>query len=592
MVAGDVAARSAEVPVSPAARRIARTILNGFESYFAEFQNITLGARHRFETARWQAVQEANIERLDLYKHKVNRVSRLAGEVSSKELSDLELWSEARTAYAQLVSSHSNYEIAETFFNSIFCTVHTHEHIHDRHIFVMPSRPLDSKPLPEYSIYVRYDASAGLVAMLDRILDDYQFALPWEDRERDIANIVRALENDLLVRAGGDGKLLRVDVLESVFYRNKAAYIVGRAMVGGQLIPFILPCLNNESGGIYIDTVLFDADDASIIFSFTRTYFMVDAPVPSRYVRFLLSLMPQKGNAELYNSIGFNKHGKTEFYRDIIGHMKQSDDLYVIAPGIKGMVMTVFTLPSFGVVFKVIKDRFDPPKQVTEEIVREKYRLVSRSDRAGRMADTQEYANFIFYRNRFSEELIAELQRVAPSKLWMDEKWIIIRHLYVERRMEPLNIYLTHAGPDAVRDAMDEYGSAIKQMAAANIFPGDMLLKNFGVTRHGRVVFYDYDEICPLTECNFRKIPEPRNEEDMMSGQPWYTVAESDVFPEEFRLFFSGNPVARSGFEAQHADLYDYRYWQELQQRIRDGFVFDTFPYRRSKRFDPSRGQS
>jgi len=592
MVAGDVAARSAEVPVSPAARRIARTILNGFESYFAEFQNITLGARHRFETARWQAVQEANIERLDLYKHKVNRVSRLAGEVSSKELSDLELWSEARTAYAQLVSSHSNYEIAETFFNSIFCTVHTHEHIHDRHIFVMPSRPLDSKPLPEYSIYVRYDASAGLVAMLDRILDDYQFALPWEDRERDIANIVRALENDLLVRAGGDGKLLRVDVLESVFYRNKAAYIVGRAMVGGQLIPFILPCLNNESGGIYIDTVLFDADDASIIFSFTRTYFMVDAPVPSRYVRFLLSLMPQKGNAELYNSIGFNKHGKTEFYRDIIGHMKQSDDLYVIAPGIKGMVMTVFTLPSFGVVFKVIKDRFDPPKQVTEEIVREKYRLVSRSDRAGRMADTQEYANFIFYRNRFSEELIAELQRVAPSKLWMDEKWIIIRHLYVERRMEPLNIYLTHAGPDAVRDAMDEYGSAIKQMAAANIFPGDMLLKNFGVTRHGRVVFYDYDEICPLTECNFRKIPEPRNEEDMMSGQPWYTVAESDVFPEEFRLFFSGNPVARSGFEAQHADLYDYRYWQGLQQRIRDGFVFDTFPYRRSKRFDPSRGQS
>jgi isocitrate dehydrogenase kinase/phosphatase len=438
MVAGDVAARSAEVPVSPAARRIARTILNGFESYFAEFQNITLGARHRFETARWQVVQEANIERLDLYKHKVNRVARLAGEVSSKELSELELWGEARTAYAQLVSNHSNYEIAETFFNSIFCTVHAHEHIHDRHIFVMPSRPLDSKPLPEYSIYVRYDASAGLVAMLGRVLDDFAFALPWEDRERDIANIARALEQGLLSRAGIEAPALRVEVLESVFYRNKAAYIVGRAMAGGQMIPFILPCLNNECGGIYIDTLLTDTDDASIVFSFTRTYFMVDAPVPSRYVRFLLSLMPQKGAAELYNSIGFNKHGKTEFYRDIIHHMKQSDDLYVIAPGIKGMVMTVFTLPSFGVVFKVIKDRFDPPKQVTEEIVREKYRLVSRSDRAGRMADTQEYANFIFYRNRFSEELIAELQRVAPSKLWMDEKWIIIRHLYVERRMEPV----------------------------------------------------------------------------------------------------------------------------------------------------------
>ncbi len=592
MAADDMAASAAETPVSPAARRIARTILNGFESYFAEFQNITLGARHRFETARWQAVQEANIERLDLYKQKVIRVARLAGEVSSKELSDLELWGEARTAYAQLVNNHANYEIAETFFNSIFCTVHAHEHIHDRHIFVMPSRPLDSKPLPEYSIYVRYENSAGLEVMLGRILDDFEFALPWEDRERDIGSIVRALERGLLPRFGGAGTAMRVDVLESVFYRNKAAYIVGRAMVGGQFIPFILPCLNNEAGGVYIDTVLFGADDASIVFSFTRTYFMVDAPVPSRYVRFLLSLMPQKGTAELYNSLGFNKHGKTEFYRDIIRHMKQSEDLYVIAPGIKGMVMTVFTLPSFGVVFKIIKDRFDPPKQVTEEIVREKYRLVSRSDRAGRMADTQEYSNFIFYRNRFSEELIAELQRVAPSKLWMDEKWIIIRHLYVERRMEPLNLYLGSAGPEAVRDAMDEYGNAIKQMAAANIFPGDMLLKNFGVTRHGRVVFYDYDEICPLTECSFRVIPEPRHEEDLMSGQPWYTVADNDVFPEEFRLFFSGNPLARAGFEAQHADLYDYRYWRTLQQRIRDGFVSDTFPYRRSKRFDPARGQS
>ena len=237
-------------------------------------------------------------------------------------------------------------------------------------------------------------------------------------------------------------------MLESVFYRNKAAYLVGRVHCDGKQFPVILPCLNNENGAVYVDTVIFDQDGASIIFSFTRSYFMADAPIPSRLVRFLHSLMPQKSIAELYNSIGFNKHGKTEFYRDIIRHMKASDDLYVIAPGIRGMVMTVFTLPSFSVVFKVIKDRFDPPKQVTEEIVREKYRFVSRADRAGRMADTQEYSNFIFYRNRFSEELIAELQRVAPSKLWMDDKWIIIRHVYVERRMEPLNLYLAHAGEE------------------------------------------------------------------------------------------------------------------------------------------------
>jgi isocitrate dehydrogenase kinase/phosphatase len=459
------------LPVSPAARRVARTILNGFESYFAEYQNITLGAKRRFESANWQAVHRASTERIDLYKNKVLHVARLVDEVTSQDLSSLELWRDARAAYAQLVSNHANYEIAETFFNSIFCRILEHWQIHDRYIFVLPSRPLENKPLPDYSIYVRYEIDNGLVDLVTRILDDFCFSIPWENRRRDISHIVGVLRDQLLPALDCPLTDVRVEMLESVFYRNKAAYLVGRVSHEGRVIPIILPCLNNEKGGIYVDTLIHDQDGASIIFSFTRSYFMVDAPIPSRFVRFLLSLMPQKSIAELYNSIGFNKHGKTEFYRDIIRHMKQSDDQYVIAPGIKGMVMTVFTLPSYGVVFKVIKDRFDPPKQVTEEIVRDKYRFVSRSDRAGRMADTQEYSNFIFYRNRFSEELIEELQRVAPSKLWMDEKWIIIRHLYVERRMEPLNLYLRHASAEEVQDAMDEYGNAIKQMAAANIFP-------------------------------------------------------------------------------------------------------------------------
>ncbi len=572
--------------LSAPARRVARTILNGFESYFAEYQNITLGAKRRFETANWRGVHEASTERIDLYKSMVGRVARLVREVTSRDLADLDLWHDAREAYAQLVASHANYEIAETFFNSIYCRIHEHFPIHDRYTFVTSSQPTDSRPLPDYSIYVRYDLRDGLVELVSRVLDDFAFTVPWEDKRRDVRHIVERLEGELLPGLDCPLRELRVEMLESVFYRNKAAYIVGRASHRDGVIPLILPCLNNERGGIYVDTVIHDQDGASIVFSFTRSYFMVDAPIPSRYVRFLGSLMPHKTSAELYNSIGFNKHGKTEFYRDIIGHMRGSDDLYVIAPGIRGMVMTVFTLPSYGVVFKVIKDRFDPPKQVTEEIVREKYRFVSRADRAGRMADTQEYKNFLFYRNRFAPELIEELLRVAPSKVWMDDKWIMIRHLYVERRMVPLNLFLRDAGDAEIYDAMDEYGNAIKQMAAANIFPGDMLLKNFGVTRHGRVVFYDYDEICALTDCRFRRIPAPRDEADEMAAGPWYAVADNDVFPEEFRLFFSGNPRARAAFEAQHADLYDYRYWQRLQDAIGAGCIFDTFPYRRRARFD------
>ncbi|GAA5443259.1 isocitrate dehydrogenase kinase/phosphatase [Microbulbifer sp. NBRC 101763] len=569
---------------SPTARRIAKTILNGFDAYFADYQNITLGAKARFETASWQAAHQANKERIDLYKTKVNQVLKLVHSVTSKDTSQLDLWRDARATYAQLIASHSNYEIAETFFNSVFCSQFKHANIHDSNIFVKPSRPPEDKPLRDYSIYISYSGRAGLENMIEDILRDFSFSAPWENMQRDIENICRALRGRPLADLENE-KLLRVDMLESVFYRNKAAYLVGRMIFHGEVVPLILPCLNNGRGSIFVDTLLHSNDSASIIFSFTRSYFMVDAPIPSRFVRFLSTIMPLKEKSELYNSIGFHKHGKTEFYRHILAHMKVSNDKFVIAPGIKGMVMSVFTLPSYPVVFKVIKDRFDRPKTVTEKIVKEKYKFVSRSDRVGRMADTQEYTNFIFYRNRFSDELLEELQKLAPSKLLIDDKWVIIKHLYVERRMEPLNLYLQNANEEETREAMEEYGNAIKQLAAANIFPGDMLLKNFGVTRHGRVVFYDYDELCPLTECNFRKIPEAQTAEQELADKPWYTVDEADVFPEEFRLFFSGNPVARAAFEKQHSDLYDYRYWRRLQDRIRAGHVESAFPYRRKWRF-------
>ena len=534
------------VTTSPAARRIARTILNGFDAYFADYQNLTLGAKRRFEASDWQAVHEASHERLDLYKFKVMQVLKLARGVTNKELTDITLWRDTKLAFAQLVYSHHNYEIAETFFNSIFCSLFDHRDIHDRNIFVLPSRAIDDKQVPEYSIYFSYLANNGIVDLINRILDDFTFSIPWEDKRRDAAHIARTIEEHVLPVLDCSLEEMRIDLLESVFYRNKGAYVVGRAVYGDRILPIILPCLNNEHGGIYVDTIIVDGDGASVIYSFTRSYFFVDAAIPSRFVDFLRSIMPNKTLSELYNSIGLNKHGKTEFYRGIISHLRSSNDQMIIAPGIKGMVMTVFTLPSYDCVFKVIKDRFDPPKTVTEEIVREKYRFVSRSDRAGRMADTQEYTNFIIYRNRISDELLEELQKVAASKLIVNDKHVVIRHLYSERRMIPLNLFLRDANETQVYAAMDEYGNAIRQMAAANIFPGDMLLKNFGVTRHGRVVFYDYDEICPLTECNFRHLPAPRTWEEEMASEPWYTVSEHDVFPEEFRLFFSGNPKARS----------------------------------------------
>jgi isocitrate dehydrogenase kinase/phosphatase len=346
--------------------------------------------------------------------------------------------------------------------------------------------------------------------------------------------------------------------------------------------------LHTEDGAqpsVYIDACLLGSDIISKLFSFTRTYFMVDASIPSQYVLFLQQLMPRKAVSEIYSCIGHHRHGKTYYFRTASRHMRSTEDAFIPAPGIKGMVMAVFTLPSYEYVFKIIKDRFTPPKEVTHQEVRDKYQLVKRWDRAGRMADTQEFANLVFEASRFSDELMEELEATCASQVEINGRALIIKHCYVERRMQPLNLYLKDASDEEVDAVMLDYGNAIKELAAANIFPGDMLLKNFGVTRHGRVVFYDYDEIQPLTDINFRKIPPPRDEFEEMSGQPWYSVGPNDVFPEEFRLFFSGNARARKAFDQLHSDLYEACFWSNLQDKLRDGFVEDFFPYSGKLRF-------
>lgn len=562
---------------------LAKVILNGFDAFFGDFQNLTLGAQSRFESADWHKVHAAMSFRLDMYKKKVREVAALADDIGGA-VNDRKLWRDAKQEYSALIETHLNFEIAQTFFNSVYCYVFGHEKIRDPHAFVhvpeMGPKQLDDKVI--YSEYVFADDRRSVVS---DILRDSRFNIPFEDLERDVDRVVDALDRFLHSRVGA-GDTVKAQVLHSLFYRNKAAYMVGRLLVGGECLPIVFPFLNNENGQVFVDTVLFSSDDVSKIFSFTRSYFMVDASVPSQYVAFLKSIIPQKKTFELYSAIGFGKHGKTVFYRSAVKNTARTNDQYVIAPGIKGMVMLVFTLPSYNYVYKVIKDRFTPPKDMTREEVKAKYKLVKRWDRAGRMADTQEFNNLAFDRRRFSDELMAELEREVPSLLQEKGNALILKHVYVERRMTPLNLYLRDAGDEQLYNVMDEYGNAIKQLAGANIFPGDMLLKNFGVTRHGRVVFYDYDEICPLVDCHFRKIPAPQTEEQEMSSQPWYDVAPNDVFPEEFRLFFSGNRRAREVFDTLHPELYDAGFWSGLQRKIREGYVEDVFPYRRRYRFE------
>lgn len=564
---------------------IAQIILDGFIDYRKKFHAITLAAEGYFEKAEWRAIQEQSKYRIELYDEFSQRVIRQLDDKFAREDFEIANWAEVKAVFVELIRNRPDFELAETVFNTIYRKIFTDADVDEQRVFVRSA--IDTPMGDVAAITKQYIDASGLGNLFKQVLHDYSFNVPYENLDRDIDQVVTAIKSGLDLDAVTHA---RVEMLKMVFYRNKGAYLIGRLFLDETPLPLAIPILNDETRGLYIDTVIWNEDDLSLIFSFTRSYFMVDTDRPSLLINFLQQLLPAKKLSELYSSIGFYKHGKTELYRSFLDHLANSSDQFVIADGIKGLVMTVFTLPSYQVVFKVIKDRFSPTKKITRQQVRDSYYFVKTHDRVGRMADTQEFSNFVFPKHRFSKELLEELQRDASSSIKITNDQIVIKHLYTERLMIPLNIYIDNVDEISMREALEEYGNAIKQLAAANIFPGDMLLKNFGVTRHGRVVFYDYDEICNLTDVNFRNIPAPRYPEDELSAEPWYSVGPRDVFPEELETFLFHNPELKAMFRELHGDLFAVEYWQGLQQQIRNQQVVDVFPYRRKKRFDRDAG--
>lgn len=586
---------------APEAYAIAQALMHGYNLHYRMFSAEAARAKQRFEVMDWQGQQQALRERIKFYDLQVRAcIQRLEEEFSASQQS-MAVWQQVKLHYIGLMVGHLQPELAETFFNSVTTKILHRTHFQNDFIFVraaVSTEYLENTlpgAIPTYRAY--YPASMSqLEGSLQALFEQLQLQCAFEDLPRDVQLLADRIRDQLGKRILRPN--FQIQVLSSLFYRNKGAYLVGKIITGYTELPLAIPILHAEQGQLILHAALFGEDDLHALFSFARAYFMVHMDVPSAYVSFLRSLMPRKPKAEIYNALGLGKQGKTLFYRDFLHHLRHSSDQLRIAPGIKGLVMTVFDLPSFPYVFKLIKDRIASSKDVTRAQVKAKYQLVKQHDRGGRMADTMEYSLVAFPKNRFSDELLAELQAQAPDQIEISDRdgdgqmEVIISHLYIERRLVPLNLFLMEClaeadtNPErraAMERAIVEYGNAIKDLVATNIFPGDMLWKNFGVTRGGKVVFYDYDEIEYLTDCNFRKVPEPRTEEEEMSGDIWYSVGPRDVFPETFGPFLLGHPAVRDIFMRHHADLLEAGFWQAHQSRIREGHIANVFPYERSR---------
>jgi isocitrate dehydrogenase kinase/phosphatase len=518
-------------------------------------------------------------ERLDLYKQAVDRVVEDVQELLEERREDRLIWAGMKAVYSNFIADDPRWELAETFFNSVTRRIFTTVGVNPEIEFVDPDFTSTRAEGP--ASYRSYGIEGPLDQALAQILADCRFASPFEDLSSDAAAAAQLMATRLK-ELGISGPSESIDVLSSVFYRGMGAYLVGRIRVGREPLPFVLALLHGEEG-ITIDGVLTGEDELSILFSFARAYFLVECERPSEIVRFLKQLMPRKRVAEIYISCGYNKHGKTELYRDLLAFLASSDERFEIAPGQPGMVMVVFALPGYDMVFKVIKDRFAAPKDTTRRRVMEKYDLVHHHDRAGRLLDAQAFEFMEFERCRFSEDLLTELAAVAPTRIRVTDRLVIINHAYVERQVTPLDLHIRSAGAEAGAAVID-YGNAIRDLAATDIFAGDLLLKNFGVTRHGRVVFYDYDEIRPLTSCRIRRLPNARSDQDELASEPWFDVEEGDVFPEEFGHFLGLPPDLFELFCEHHGELLTVEYWTDVQKRLADGERMHIFPYRRRLR--------
>jgi isocitrate dehydrogenase kinase/phosphatase len=564
---------TADAIVLASARRIAAA----FADYNAEFRDITRRAALRFETRDWHGTQKDAVERIELYDRAVDHTVLQLRNFLGEQVLDRPLWRAIRDRYADDIAGYADAAFDRTFFSSVsrrlFGTIGSANDIEFAADGLEPLAGAGQRP--ETQIYVN---RGRLDMLVEELLAGMRLRCSWVDLDKSVQHVVNEIH--ARIDDAGLGRRVRsIEVLRPVFYQSTRAYLVGRLETDLGHAPLAL-ALQHTERGLSIDAVMLDENDISVVFGFTRSYFHVDLERVVDAVVFLRRLLPRKPLSEIFTVLGRAKQGKTERYRELVRHLGDSDDLFAHAPGERGLVMVCFTLPSLDLVFKLIRDRFPPVKNVLRQDVLDKYKFVFKHDRAGRLVDAQEFKRVRLPKNRFAPELLEELATETAETVHTDGDDLIFDHMYVERRMVPLNLYLREAPQDAAERAVLDYGQAIRDLACSNIFAGDLLLKNFGVTRHGRVIFYDYDELCRVTDCRFRDVPVAGNDEDDMRGEAWFYVADNDVFPETFLNFLAFDDAQRDLFLRAHGDVLTADYWRGIQHRVGAGEILEVLPYR------------
>lgn len=554
---------------------IADLIHQGFDTFYEEFKRLTREARRWFDEREWIRIHEDSHRRIDLYQRHV-RMTLEALEPLTKPMGiDLDVWKAAHREFAVLTAERVDCEVAETFFNAItrkiFRTVGVNHEIEflENHFGEVSTQI--------HGLYRRVPWESDLAAVFERVLAVPSPALEFVDRPAEAEYLAKRFRSALEERVGSS-RFDHLDILCVLFFRVREAYIVGRVAIGGRHVPLLIP-IQATADGVVVDGAIFSLEETLQVFSSTRSYMFVDVHKPSDLARFLGTLMPDLALSELYIAFAHHRHGKTLIYRELVDHLDKTTEKFIVAPGIKGLVMTVFTMPGYQNVFKIIRDTFEKPG-ATREAIMTSYRDVFRGRRVGRLADTQEFEHLAFDKARFTDECLAELLSKASDTVEVVGDKVVVKHLYIEQKMDPFNIFLERTPAVDAKAAIVDYGEAIKELAANDIFAGDLLWKNFGVTRFGTLVLYDYDEIRPLTACTFRAIPVSDDYDDELSANRYYATSADEVFPEEWAPFIvPRDPVLADAFKSAHADLLGPDFWNRMKDYVAEGQLEIGLPY-------------
>lgn len=575
--------RSEQRPSDPAHRAAAR-IADGFDDYNARFSDVTRRARKRFERRDWRQAQTDATARIDLYEICVRETLGRLEALLEDRVRSRPLWRGIRAAYAERIAALPDRELYKTFYNSLARRFFQIDGVApDVEFLAFEIVPTGDPACPGELRHHRFDHDAA--AVWRDIFRDLAYVNGWRDLDASARSVADTLQSR---------GVIGVSMLRTPFYRERRAYLVGRAYgASGASYPVVV-ALTSETGGVRADAVIVDDQQISILFGFSRSYFHADIDRVGDVVAFLHALLPRKPLDELFTVVGRIKQGKTERYRQVFRHLgehfdEHADEELVLADGERGMVMAVFTPRGYPVVFKLIRDRFAYPKDMVRAEVEEKYRLVFRRDRVGRLVDAQEFLRLRFPKRQFAPAALDELLRECAQTVQLEGEEVLIKHCYVERRVRPLDLYVRESQAPLAERAVLEYGQAIKDLARSNIFPGDLLLKNFGVTRHGRVLFYDYDELCLVEECKFRAVPAMREEDETRPLDEWLYAGSDDVFPELFPQFLGIVPALRKRLCEVHGEIFDPAWWRDVQSRLAAGEHFDVPPYPDAARLPQAR---